>query len=161
MSKNEKQESGRSLVEMIGVLAIMGLVTAAAFVLIQSGLEAQKRNRATDEIDILASNIRGMVAQATDNAKKFASLPTETQAGKILAKALLKSSDGKTPFDGTYSVYATDEGATFTVELSDIGAAECQAMAKRPYSHGIADCPDIGDGSDARPGSTVKIKFRE
>ena len=100
----KKQESGRSLVEMVGVLALMGLISVAAFVLIQAGSGSQKRSRATDEIDIIASNVRAMVAQAIDTDKPFSSLPRGTECDEDLntnannlAKALLKSSTGAPP----------------------------------------------------------------
>ena len=147
----KKQESGRSLVEMVGVLALMGLITAAAFVLIQAGSGSQKRSRATDEIDIIASNVRAMVAQAIDTTKPFSSLPqseackgAEDGAPADLAMALLKSTTGATPFDknSKYAVYTTDKGETFTIELAKIGSDECQAMGTRQYANGSGVCCD-------------------
>ena len=38
-----RQESGRSMIEMVGVLAIMGMLTAGAFVLISLGINRQKQ----------------------------------------------------------------------------------------------------------------------
>ena len=37
-----RQESGRSMIEMVGVLAIMGMLTATAFALISLGINRQK-----------------------------------------------------------------------------------------------------------------------
>ena len=160
----KKYESGRSLVEMVGVLALMGLITAAAFVLIQAGSGSQKRSRATDEIDIIASNVRAMVAQAIDTSKPFSSLPKADACGGAtadggapvnLAKALLKSQTGATPFDkkSQYSVYSSDGGATFTIELSNIGEDECQSMGTRQYANGRGIC--------CEDGKTAAITFNE
>lgn len=143
----KKQESGRSMVEMVGVLAIMGLITAGSFVLLRSGYASQKRSRATDEIDVIASNVRALAAQAEDVNAKFKSLPNVELYGGAddasatgLAKAFLDS-DGATPFDSksVYSVYTTDK-KTFTVELAKIGEGECAAMADRAYSNGTGTC---------------------
>ena len=159
----KKYESGRSLVEMVGVLALMGLITAAAFVLIQAGSGSQKRSRATDEIDIIASNVRAMVAQAIDTDTPFSSLPKGTVCaeklntdGNNLAKALLKSKTGATPFDksSSYSVFSTDGGTTFSIELRGIGADECQSMGTRQYANGKGQCCS----SD---GTTALITFTE
>ena len=147
----KKNESGRSMVEMVGVLAIMGLITAGAFVLLRSGYASQKRSRATDEIDVIASNVRAMAAQAEDENAKFAKLPQveKYKGGKStsatgLAKAFLDS-EGVTPFNSSsmYSVYSIDK-KTFTVELASIGDAECEAMAKRAYSNGAGECDGKG-----------------
>ena len=149
----KKNESGRSLVEMVGVLALMGLITAAAFVVLQSGLGSQKRSRASDEIDIIASNVRAMVAQG-DESKPFKSLP-ELNGGacgaenyedaKSLAQALLKSEKGATPFDKSswYAVGSVD-GTTFSVVLGGIPSDECQSVGSKAYSHGTGQCCEGG-----------------
>ena len=56
--QNKKHESGRSMIEMVGVLAVMGLITAAAFVLITSAMRSQKLSRADDDISALAAGVR-------------------------------------------------------------------------------------------------------
>ena len=53
--QSKKPESGRSMIEMVGVLAVMGLISAGAFVLLRSGMSSQKRNRIQDEIGNIAS----------------------------------------------------------------------------------------------------------
>lgn len=149
MKNTKKQESGRSMVEMVGVLAIMGLITAAAFVLLSSGYKSQKRSQAADEIDVIVSNVRAMAAQAESKDAKFIALPSDEEKGQSLAKALLNS-DGGTPFGGIYGVLTTDEGKTFNVMMYKIGD-ECEAMAGRSYKHGTGKCD----------GETVTIQFTE
>ncbi len=100
-----QSEAGRSMIEMVGVLAITGLLTAGAFVLIQSGMSSQKRKRATDEVNMLAQSVRALTAEG----ENFNNLPAASEnalngRGNTLAKALLKSG-GTTPFgDDTYYV---------------------------------------------------------
>lgn len=154
MKNTKKQESGRSMVEMVGVLAIMGLITAAAFVLLNSGYKSQKRSQAADEIDVIVSNVRAMAAQAEDKSSKFSALPADDddglKKGEALAKALLASSDGATPFGGTYAVVQAQAGAAFQVKMIDVND-ECEAMASRKYTHGNGNCAD----------NTVTITFSE
>ena len=156
MNKTKKQESGRSMVEMVGVLAIMGLITAGAFVLLGSRYRSQKRSRATDEIDLIASNVRAMGAQAENNSTKFDKLPAgDTDNGQkkgiALATALLDSADGATPFGGSYGAYQIDRGAKFAIKMIGIDASECEAMAGRQYKYGTPACE----------GRTVTITFTE
>ena len=103
MKKTRKNESGRSMIEIVGVLAVTGLLTAGAFVLITSGMSSQKRRRATDEANTIAQAVRALAADGED----FGNLPGPSatgvnQDGHKLAKALLKTS-GVTPFgDNSY-----------------------------------------------------------
>ena len=152
MKKTKKQESGRSMIEMVGVLAIMGLVTAGAFILIQSGLTSQKISRTSDELDILVSNARSMTAQS-DN---FGSLGTTMASGKTLAKSMLKS-DGKSPMGGAYYVYAggTDNKDLY-VGIDDISESDCTTMAARSYSSSTATACANGTTTDLK---ALKITY--
>lgn len=144
MKKYKKTESGRSMVEMIGVLAVMGLITAASFVLIRAGFSSQKRSQVADEIDVLATNIRSLAAQAEDETTKFSNLPAAgTDESESIAKALLGKTSGTSSIGGIYSVYTTDSGASFTVAITGIeSASDCESMATRSYYRGNADCSD-------------------
>ena len=145
MMKIRKRESGRSMIEIIGVLAISGLLTVAAFVLIQSGMESQKRNRAGDEINVLVQNVRALTAEA-DNFNKFGgtvmlpntivTIPDSGSANAKYAKAILQS-DGTTPF-GESSYYAiTGKNSYFTIWLVSIGTDACETMAMRSYTGSV------------------------
>ena len=61
-----RQESGRSMVEMIGVLAIMGMLTAAAFALVSLGINRQKQARVTDDVVTITSGVRGLLGDYDD-----------------------------------------------------------------------------------------------
>lgn len=142
-----KQESGRSMVEMVGVLAVMGLITAGAFVLISSGLSSQKRGQVADEIDVIAANARSMSAQATDRAKPYKSLPeycvrngSADDTAKGLAEALLGSSISAYGTGTYYTVCQASAAAKFSVALIGLADGECKALAARAYSKGSATC---------------------
>ena len=147
--KIRKRESGRSMIEIIGVLAISGLLTVAAFVLIQSGMESQKRNRAGDEINVLVQNVRALTAEA-DNFDKLGGdvvsddhgagvRPNPPAAASIqakYAKAILQS-DGTTPFDENSYYAVSGSGKYFTIWLVKIGSEECETMAMRSYTGSV------------------------
>ena len=136
----QKHESGRSMVEMVGVLAIMGLLTAGAFVLIKSSLVSQRISRITDEIDVLVANARAMTAQSNDFTQFPASDNFDTD-GIALAKSILKS-DGVSPFGGQYYLgYKSQAGTNDKCKkvlvvgvksMSD--SADCQMLARRDYA---------------------------
>jgi len=134
---NLKHESGRSMIEMVGVLAIMGLLTVGAFVLIKSSLVSQKISRVSDEIDMLVSNVRTMTARNDT----FSGLPTAVDKGKNLAKLLLKS-EGVSAFGGNYYVmYKTSAGTNnkckkvLVVGIDNMtNETDCKVLAKRSYA---------------------------
>ena len=45
-----KDESGRSMIEMLGVLAIMGGITVGAIGIISSAMRTQKRSTVNDDV---------------------------------------------------------------------------------------------------------------
>ena len=134
---NLKHESGRSMIEMIGVLTVTGLLTAGGFVLIKSGLASQKISRVSDEIDMLVSNVRIMTARSDT----FSGLPTTVAKGEDLAKLLLKS-DNPSALGGNYYVmYKASAGTDNTckkvlvVGINNMtNEADCKVLAKRSYA---------------------------
>lgn len=60
------QESGRSMVEIIGVIAIMALISAGAFILIRSGMASQRRSMIVDDVSKIVSGIRSLYSDYDD-----------------------------------------------------------------------------------------------
>ena len=135
-------ESGRSMVEIVGVLAVMGLITAGAFVLIRGGSAAQKRSRAMDDVAVIAENIRGLYAESDD----FKDLTDNDAKGTVLIDALYLNT--ATPFGGktSYTVVRTDDAQGFIVKLIGLDAKDCSALAAAawPNSNGPAKCDNKG-----------------
>ena len=158
MKKARKRESGRSMIEIVGVLAVTGLLTAGAFVLIQSGMASQKRNRAADEINTMAQ-----AARATSAAQgNFYNLPyQETNqlpprsiknswgglSAYGIARVFLKN-NASTPF-GDSSYYAVSEtwvnsSTGMMIWIVDLPSEDCETMALRAYTNGSGACKTIG-----------------
>jgi len=91
--KTKKTESGRSMIEMVGVLAVMGLITATAFILISSAMNNQRMSRANDDVSAIVSGVRTMYATSPD----FSNLD-------VNALELLGYSDVKSPYGGKYTL---------------------------------------------------------
>lgn len=119
---NKKQQSGRSMIEMIGVLSIMALVTAGAFALIANGTSSQKRNRAVDDMVEITTGTRSIYAEHED-------LPTINST--TLLSALSKSATG--PYTGsTYSVERLSN-TTFAVKLTGLPEGDCTALGIKEW----------------------------
>lgn len=136
-----KYESGRSMIEIIGVLAVTGLLTAGGFLLVNNGMASQKRSRAIDEINILAATARslsagtgnfstiggGAVVTSGDVATSKILGRTSEQA-KIAQAALKEKDNYSTPLgkDSYYILSGVD--SNFTVWVIDIDEDLCRTM---------------------------------
>ena len=133
---NKKHESGRSMIEMVGVLAVMGLITAGAFVLISSAMSSQRISRVDDEVSALVQGVR-LLYNANNN---FTGLSDD--ALQVLAFSTVKN-----PFGGGYHLRTSDnsdviqKNARFTIVIDGLGAANAKALAGRVWpSGGVASC---------------------
>ncbi len=160
--KNKKQESGRSMIEMVGVLAVMGLITAAAFVLITSAMRSQKLSRADDDIAALAAGVRLLYNNSAD-AGGFKGIVTATSANtlKVLGFDNVKPAYGT---DDTYTISAAKKnGASYTacastdadcpyfqISFNTDTAATCSGLAQRTWANG---------GESACNGTKLTITF--
>ena len=153
MKKHNNRQSGRSMIEMVGVLAVAGLLTAGAFVLVKSGMASQKRNRAADEISTLVQGVSALTAaQGGYSVLRWfddSSVPEKKVANDYvtaydLARMVLKT-NGTTPLgDDSYYAVSTARGKLI-VWLIGIESEECEAMAVRTYSDGTATCSTISN----------------
>lgn len=155
----KKHESGRSMIEMVGVLAVMGLITAAAFVLITSAMRSQKLSRADDDISALAAGVRLLYNNTvTDGKTDFSGInaATSTNTLKVLGFESVKS-----PYGGVYTVATGTDTSTFTISFDAGDANACSALKERGWANGgTAECVANGSGDDAED-SVLQITFND
>jgi len=129
--KTKKTESGRSMVEIVGVLAVMGLITAGAFVLITSGMATQKRNTVADDVGNIVQVYRSVFAEGK----------TFDNAGSVQGKMGVPTTN---PYNGSYTVAGS--GSTLTVTIKGLPADDCTVLQARGWS-GIKNNPAcVADG---------------
>lgn len=76
MKKNYIEQSGRSMIEMLGVLAVIGVLTVGGFSLVSKVSTAHKANVTIDEIGTLANKARTVFHEYVLDKKKNAQTPT-------------------------------------------------------------------------------------
>lgn len=131
MKKYNESESGRSMVEMIGVLSVMGLITAGAFALISHGMASHRISRANDDVASIAENVRALFAENAD----YSNLPSDVSKGTKLLDAMSLATT--TPFGSstTYSVIKDSENSKgFVVVLNGLNANMCGVLANRAWN---------------------------
>lgn len=128
--QTKKQESGRSMIEMVGVLAVMGLITAGAFVLITSAMSSQKMSRVDDDVSAIVAGTRLLY----NGQQNFYGLTNE-------ATGLLGFS-GSNPYGGNYYLSSNDTTSTaetaarFYVYVTGLNKSQCNALKGRAWAGG-------------------------
>ncbi|MBR4624370.1 MAG: type II secretion system protein [Alphaproteobacteria bacterium] len=122
-----RQESGRSMIEMVGVLAIMGMLTATAFALISLGINRQKQARVVDDVVTIVSGVRSLLGDYDD----FSNIDNATIFGAI-------SVSNKNPYGGTYEL-AVDNSNTrqFIVKINGLSKSDCEALKTKAWADSV------------------------
>jgi len=114
-----KSEYGRSLIEIIGVLAITGVMTASAIGIYNSIRHNQHNTIATAELRELAKNAKLLMGMRGD----YTGISVD-----YLIKAGALHSD-KAPAGSSWSVDVGTDPATFVISLHGLSRAECDFFA--------------------------------
>lgn len=122
-----RQESGRSMIEMIGVLAIMGIITAGAFVLISTAINTQKRSRVTDDVTAIVAGVRNLLGEYDD----FSNIDNSTIFGAI-------AMSNKNPYGGTYELAVdANNPRQFIVSINGLSKADCEGLITKAWSDSV------------------------
>ena len=122
-----RQESGRSMIEMVGVLAIMGMITAAAFVLISLGTNRQKQARVMDDVVTIVSGVRGLLGDYDD----FSNIDNST----IFAAMSISN---KNPYGGTYELSVNPSNLRqFIVKINGLNKSDCEALVTKAWTDSV------------------------
>lgn len=111
-----KHESGRSLIEVIGVMAIAGVMTVTAVKMYQVMRTNQKRTIANAELEQIAENTKLLLEMRDDY--------TGVSVDYLIKAGALQSA--RAPIGGEgWSVTASVDGTSFSINLVDLTAGEC------------------------------------
>lgn len=136
------QESGRSMIEMLGVLAIMGVITVGAITMISAAMRSQKRNTLQDEVTQVVTGVRTILGEYDD----FSGLDNAT------IFAAIGMSD-KNPYGGKYSLSVNPMNPRqFILTIDGLGNSDCEYFKTKAWSDSIGY-----QLSDGKSGGAVAI----
>ena len=134
INKNSNQ-SGRSMIEMLGVLAIVGVLSVGGIAGYSKAMEKFKINKTADQVSQIVTNIRTLYAQQTTyaglnnvSAYNMGVLPDEMGTGTNL----------KNPFNGGIYISSGDVGpvtsnwgydVTFDIIYDGLSKQACVTLA--------------------------------
>lgn len=112
-----KQESGRSLIEILGVLAIAGIMSAGAIGVYNVIRNNQIRKIASMEMEQIVKNTKLLMEMRGDY--------TGLSVDYLISAGALKSN--RAPIGGSdWSVEPIDDGKGFAINLTQLSKSECQ-----------------------------------
>lgn len=119
-----RQESGRSLIEILGVLAIGAIMSVATISMYRSVRTTQLRTIATAELEQIVKNAK--ILTGAHGTYEGLSVDYLVKSGAI--------KNNLPPIGGTdWSVNASLDGSSFSINLTGLSSGECQYFAtKRP-----------------------------
>lgn len=117
-----KSEYGRSLIEMLGVLAIGGIMTAAAYGTYNALRTNQVRNLALSTMEQIARNTKILLEMRGDY--RVVSVDYLIKAGAI--------TEEKAPIGGDdWSITSGVDGKTFSINLTNLTNGDCVYFATK------------------------------
>ena len=114
-----RYESGRSLIEIIGVLAITAVMTASAVGIYNSIRHNQKNTIATAELREVAKNTKLLMELRGDY--------TGVSVDYLIKAGALKSD--KPPVGKSWSINVGTDVTSFSIDLKNLSHGECEFFA--------------------------------
>ncbi len=121
------QESGRSMIEMLGVLAIMGVITVGAIGMISTAMRTQKRNSVNDDVIQMVTGVRQLLGEYDD----FSHINNATIFGAI-------GMSNKNPYGGSYELNVNPANShQFIVSVTGLSEGDCKYFVTKAWSDSI------------------------
>lgn len=121
------QESGRSMIEMMGVIAIMGAITVGAVAMISTAMRTQKLTTVNDQVVQMVTMVRSIHGEYDD----FSNMNGTTIFGAI-------GMDNKNPYGGVYELAVDPSNPRqFIVTIGGLGQKECQTLIAKAWSDSV------------------------
>jgi len=114
--------SGRSLIEIIGVLAITGIITAGAFAMYKTISNRQKRLIASTELQNIVENAKLLLSYTSDYSTISVDFLIESGALK----------NNKAPIGTTWSITPSFDLKEFSINLNGLSYDDCVYFTTTP-----------------------------
>ena len=122
-----KNESGRSMIEMLGVLAIMGVITVGAIGMISTAMRTQKLTAVNDEVVQMVTMVRNIHGEYDD----FSAMNGSTIFSVI-------GMSNKNPYGGSYELSVNPSNPRqFVVTINGLGQSECESLVAKAWSDSV------------------------
>lgn len=166
---NYHNESGRTMLEMLGVLAIMGIITYGAIAGINYGMSSYKVNQCYNEIQDIIHGIEDLYSWS----KSYPNETAMTQAACKNDVFTQPCEDGNKTAKGVFGqiqIMPIEESTNFQVQISLNDDSECARLASmdwdaanikcsNPNSEGNCACGTASAASVAGGSDSIVLYF--
>lgn len=122
-----KYEYGRSMIEMLGVLAIMGVITVGAIGMISTAMRTQKRTAVNDEVVQIVTSVRQLLGEYDD----FSHIDNATIFDAI-------GMSRTNPYGGEYELSVNVANPRqFVVSITGLGQSDCKYFTTKAWSDSV------------------------
>ena len=132
-----KAEAGRSMVEMLGVLAIVGVLSIGGISGYSKAMSKYKINKTLDQVSLLVTNIRTTYG----NQNSYMGLDSAALISYELVDREMSrgaSASLKNPYNGEVNVTASTDGSSFTVTYAKLPKEACANIASANWGDSAA-----------------------
>ena len=153
MNNYKKLESGRSMIEMLGVLAIIGVLSVGGIAGYSKAMNKFKTNQVADQVSMLIANIKTMYAQQSSyeglnnvTAVDMGLVPDELNAGynkyeegeeghktEKWKQDLTNSFNGNVYISAASSVGGEDDNLAFYIIYTGLSKEACITLATNDW----------------------------
>ncbi len=132
-----KEEAGRSMVEMLGVLAIVGVLSIGGISGYSKAMAKYKVNKTLDQISMLVTNVRSTFGnQNSYEGLNEASLIAYNLVDKDMS--LGSTSKLYNPYNGSVEVTTTNDARAFVISYANIPTDACANIASSNWGDSAA-----------------------
>ncbi|MBL0690652.1 MAG: hypothetical protein JJV93_01780 [Alphaproteobacteria bacterium] len=119
-------ESGRSMIEMLGVIAIMGVITIGAIELMRSGMDSQKRGQVDTDLIQIYQGVKEMSVGYND----YSNIDNRILDALKITK--------QNPFGGKYEVEQDPRNPRqFVIRITGLSTSICEVLRAKAYQDSI------------------------
>lgn len=142
---NRQNESGRSIVEMLGTIAIITMITIGAITGIGVGMQMYRANAAQDDVEQIIQGVTDLYSwRRNPDFSDSELLKKRACENDIISRRCDAKNEWKSAF-GT-RMYLEGEPDTFAVVIKDVPGIACRNMQRKAYT--LADTPGITNKDD-------------
>ena len=118
-------QSGRSMVEMLGVLAIIGVLSVGGIAGYSMAMSKFKITKTIDQVQTIITNLRTLYA----SQRKYTALSaTSAYNMSVLNDETYQNSKGLNPYGGEI-IFGVDGDRKFTIKYTDLTPEACLKLA--------------------------------
>ena len=149
MTMIKTNESGRSMIEMLGVLAIIGVLSVGGIAGYSKAMNKFKTNKVADNVSMLIANIKTMYAQQnsfnglTNTTAVFMGLVPDELVVDAAKGTLSNAYNGGVEINASSSVGVTagsdkDDALSFNIVFNGLSKEACITLATNDWGSGYS-----------------------